>query len=116
MKFSTGIKIAGLVCFLSVLLPACSTETRQEASSEFEQFAAWVDQNAERAETATEEEWNEMQAEYTRRATELETGSADWDDKTKAEWEELKMRWNETEGKAEARFRDADAAVEGDTI
>jgi Skp family chaperone for outer membrane proteins len=116
MKFSTGIKTAALACFLSVLLSACSTETRQEASSEFEQFSTWVDQNAERAETATEEEWDEMQAEYTRRSTELETKSADWDDKTKAEWEELKMRWSETEGKAETRFRDADAAVEGDTL
>ncbi|MHC2993053.1 hypothetical protein OB13_16255 [Pontibacter sp. HJ8] len=116
MKFSTAIKIAGFFCFLGMLLPACSTETRQEAGSEFEQFATWVDQNAKRAETATEEEWNEMQAEYTRRSTELESKSADWDDKTKAEWEKLRTQWTETEGKAETRFRDADAAVEGDTI
>lgn len=111
MKFVTGLKRFGLGCLLTMLMLACTTETRQEATSEFEEFSDWVDENSLRAETATEEEWDEMQAEYTRRTTELEKRSADWDDKTKAEWEELKERWNETEGKAETRFRDADTGM-----
>ncbi|WP_018477236.1 hypothetical protein [Pontibacter roseus] len=115
MKFITGIKSFSLTCLLWVAMGACTTDTRQEANSDFEEFATWVEQNAERAETATEEEWNEMQAEYNRRATEIETSSADWDDKTKGEWEVLKERWSETEGKAETRFRDNAVEVEPDS-
>jgi len=109
MKFSTAIKTFGLVCLLSAFSLACSTETRQEANNDFQQFSAWVEENAKRAETATEEEWNEMDAEYQRRAAEVETRSKDWDDKTKVEWDTLRERWQETAGKAETRFRDAEA-------
>lgn len=97
-----------LACLLAAFMIACTSETRQGANREFEEFSAWVDENSQRAETATEEEWNEMQAEYNRRATEIEKRSADWDDRTKAEWEEVQTRWQETSGRAETRFRASD--------
>lgn len=108
MKFSIRIKTFTLACFLTCFLLACNNETRQKNNSGIEEFSEWVDEKAERAETATEEEWDEMQAEYALKTKELKIKRADWDDQSKAEWEELKQRWKETESKTEARFRAAE--------
>ena len=105
MKFYNNIKIWALLCLMAAFVMSCDGDTRQGANREFEEFSAWVDTTSQRAETATEEEWNEMQGEYNRRATELETRSADWDDRTKAEWEEVQARWQETTGRVQTRFR-----------
>lgn len=115
MKFYKNIKIMVLAWGMLCCVAACSTETRQGANRDFQEFADWVEENSLRAETATEEEWNEMDAEYNRRATELEKKSAEWDDKTKAEWDELNDRWYETEGKAETRFRDTEMEPAADS-
>lgn len=103
-----------LTCLMISFVMACNVETREGASRDFEEFTTWVDQQTERAETATEEEWNEIQAEYHRRSIEIQKRSADWDDKTKGEWEEIQERWNETEGKAEARFRASEEAMDAE--
>jgi Skp family chaperone for outer membrane proteins len=115
MKFYKSIKTLVLVWLMAAFVMACSSETRHSANREFDEFSAWVDSTSLRAETATEEEWNEMQAEYNRRATELEKRKADWDDKSKAEWEEVQTRWQETVGKAEARFRASEEDMDADT-
>jgi hypothetical protein len=114
MKFIKVIKSFALICLLASFVMACNTDTRQGASRDFEEFSTWVDENTERAETATEEEWNEMQAEYHRRSLQMEKRSGDWDDKTKGEWDALKERWYETEGKAETRFRANEVGMEVD--
>jgi hypothetical protein len=114
MKFSKNIKNLMLLWLMTGFVMACDGETRQGANREFEEFSAWVDTTSQRAETATEEEWNEMNAEYHRRATELETRSADWDDRTKAEWEEVQTRWQETTGRTETRFRATEVDMSGE--
>ncbi|WP_299703915.1 hypothetical protein [uncultured Pontibacter sp.] len=114
MKFSNNIKIWTLIWLTAGFVMACDVDTRQGASRDFEEFSAWVDTTSQRAETATEEEWNEMQTEYNRRATELETRSADWDEKTKGEWEEMQTRWQETVGRAETRFRASEVDMSGE--
>jgi hypothetical protein len=114
MKFSKDIKIWALICLLAAFVMGCDGDTRQGANREFEEFSAWVDENSQRADTATEEEWSELQAEYNRRATELETRSADWDDRTKAEWEEVQTRWQETTGRTETRFRASEVDMSGE--
>ncbi len=105
MKFIDNLKTYLLACLLAVLSIACNTETRQGANREFNEFTTWVEENSSRADTATEEEWNELQAEYNRRTMELEKRSNEWDDKTRAEWEEVQTRWQETTGRVETRFR-----------
>lgn len=114
MKFSKIIKIWTLIWLMAGFVMACDGETRQGANREFEEFSSWVDTTSQRAETATEEEWNEMNAEYNRRATELEARSADWDDKTKAEWEKVQTRWQETAGRTETRFRASEVDMSGE--
>jgi hypothetical protein len=114
MKFSKYIKTLMLIWLAAAFVMGCNVETRQGASRDFEEFSAWVDTTSQRAETATEEEWNEINAEYNRRATELETRSADWDDKTKAEWEEVQNRWQETTGRTETRFRASEVDMSGE--
>jgi hypothetical protein len=69
------------------------------------EFSDWVSRNASRAENATQEEWQEIKAEYNRREAELDTKSNTWDDKAKGEWRELKDSWKRTEEKAEARLK-----------
>lgn len=115
MKFYKSIKTLALIGLMVTFVMACTSETRHSANKEFEEFSTWVDTTSQRAETATEEEWNEMQAEYNRRATELEKRSADWDDKSKAEWEQVQARWQETVGKSETRFRATEVDIEADT-
>ncbi|WP_245868899.1 hypothetical protein [Pontibacter ramchanderi] len=106
------IKSCALACLLACLVMACTSETRHSANREVEEFSAWVDENSKRAETATEEEWNEMEAEYNYKATEIEKRSADWDDQTKAEWEKVRTQWQETVGRANTRFRATDEEPE----
>ncbi|WP_299985335.1 hypothetical protein [uncultured Pontibacter sp.] len=115
MKFNKNIKTWLLACLLAGFVMACSSETRHSANRDVEEFSAWVDENSTRAETATEEEWNEMEAEYNRRATEIEKRSADWDDQTKAEWEKVQTQWQETVGRSETRFRASEVEPEFDT-
>ncbi|MBD1397932.1 hypothetical protein H9Q13_12210 [Pontibacter sp. JH31] len=115
MKFYKSIKTLALVGLMAAFVMACSSDTRHSANKEFEEFSTWVDTTSKRAETATEEEWNEMQAEYNRRAKELEKRSADWDDKSKAEWEEVQTRWQETMGKTETRFRATEVELDPET-
>mgnify|MGYP003576383211 CR=1 FL=1 len=115
MKFIEHIKTCILVCLLAVSITACSSETRHSANNEVAEFSTWVEENSTRAETATEEEWNEMEAEYNRKATEVEKRSADWDDQTKAEWEKVQAQWQETVGRTGARFRAAEGEPEFDT-
>ena len=102
-------------CLLAGFVLACTSETRHSANREVEEFSTWVDENSRRAETATEEEWNEMEAEYNRKATEIEKRSADWDDQTKAEWEKVQAQWQETVGRSGTRFRATDVEPEFDT-
>lgn len=109
MKFINNLKTYLLACLLTALLLACNTQTRQGANREFQDFATWVEESTDRAETATEEEWNELQAEYNRRTAELEKNSNEWDDKTKAEWEGIQTSWQETTGRVETRFRASEA-------
>ncbi|MCP2042105.1 hypothetical protein [Pontibacter sp. HSC-36F09] len=116
MKFIKHIKTWILGCLLLVSVTACNSETRHSANREVEEFSTWVDENSRRAETATEEEWNEMEAEYNRKTTEIKKRSADWDDQTKAEWEKAQAQWQETIGRAGARFRVTDAEPEFDTV
>ncbi|GGG28725.1 hypothetical protein [Pontibacter amylolyticus] len=115
MKFIEHIKSWTLVCLLVTSVTACTSETRHSANNEVEEFSTWVDENSRRAETATEEEWNEMEAEYNRKATEVEKRSADWDDQTKAEWEKVQAKWQETVGRSGARFRATEGEMEFDT-
>lgn len=105
MKFINNLKTYLLACLLTAFLFACNTETRQGANREFEDFMTWVEENSNRADTASEEEWSELQAEYNRRAAEMEKRSNEWDDKNKAEWEEVQARWQETTGRVQTRFR-----------
>jgi hypothetical protein len=105
MKFINNLKTYLLICLLAAFVMACNTETRQGANREFEEFTAWMEENSSRADTATEEEWSELQAEYNRRATELEKRNTEWDDRQRAEWEETQARWQETVGRVETRFR-----------
>ena len=107
------------VVLMSISLLACKPDARQEADQDLKELKTWVDEHAVRAETATEEEWSEMKQEFDRRAHDLDAKSAAWDKEAQQEWEQLKMRWNETENKVEARLRNNDAAdttVAGDTI
>lgn len=103
-----------LIWPMMAFVMACDVDTRQGANREFEEFSAWVDENSQRADTATEEEWSELQAEYNRRATELETRRPDWDEKTRAEWEQVQTRWQETAGRAETRFRATEVDMSGE--
>ncbi|MFD2248114.1 hypothetical protein [Pontibacter ruber] len=117
MKIITNLKVTGLILLIGACITACEPDTRQEANRDVQELKAWVDQNSKRAETATQEEWNEMKEEYNQQTAELEKKSAEWDEDAKKEWEQLKTRWNETENKAEARLRnDEGAAFENDTI
>ncbi|WP_255594109.1 hypothetical protein [Pontibacter sp. HSC-14F20] len=109
------IKTWIMVCLLAGLVVACTSETRHSANREVEEFSTWIEENSKRAETATEEEWNEMEAAYNRKATEIEKRSADWDDQTKAEWEKAQVQWQETVGRAGTRFRASEAEPEFDT-
>ncbi|WP_076669824.1 hypothetical protein [Pontibacter indicus] len=115
MEFIKQIKTWMLACLLAGLTIACTSETRHSANREVEEFTTWVDENSTRAETATEEEWNEMEAEYNRKATEIEKRSSDWDDQTKAEWEKVQAQWQETAGRVGARFRATEGEPEFDT-
>ncbi|PVY41766.1 hypothetical protein [Pontibacter virosus] len=115
MKFIRHIKTWILVCLLAGSIAACSSETRHSANREVEEFSTWVEENSKRAETATEEEWNEMEAEYNRKATDIEKRSADWDDQTKAEWEKVQAQWQETVGRSGTRFRASEVEPEFDT-
>lgn len=115
---------------VSALTFACNTETRNETNREVEEvevemsetgvevereyddFAAWVDENSTRAENATEEEWRELKAEYKRREAELDAKSDTWDDDARRGWEDVKARWNRTENKVQERLGNIDVDVD----
>lgn len=109
---------------------ACNTETRtetnreveevdveaneagMEAEREYNDFAVWVDEQSNRADTYTEEEWRETKVEYNRREAELDAKSDTWDDDAKRGWEDVKARWNRTEDKVQKRLGDIDVDVD----
>lgn len=85
-----------------------SLDTSTEANQDIEEFETWVQEQSQRAETATREEWAEIRSEYQRRRAELEAESANWDQEARQEWEELKADWNKVENKARERLGNID--------
>ena len=130
MNIKSNLKTLGMALTVSAFTFACNSETRTETNSEIDEaqvemnetgveaereyndFAAWVEDQSSRAETATEEEWREMKAEYNRREAELDAKSDTWDDKAKGEWKEVKDSWKRTEDKVQKRIGDVDVDVD----
>ncbi|MHA6248944.1 hypothetical protein ACXYMU_13455 [Pontibacter sp. CAU 1760] len=122
MKVTSKFKTIGMALALGAFTVACSQETvedtnnavdeaqvemseeNMEANNNLREFDAWVDNNANRAETMTEEEFREARTEYRRREAEFERESATWDDETKREWEEMKRSWNDLENSVQRRL------------
>jgi hypothetical protein len=130
MNIKSNLKIMGMALTVSAFTFACNTETRNETNREIDEaqvemnetgrevdreyndFSVWVDEQSNRAETATEAEWRETKAEYNRREAELDAKSDTWDDDTRRGWEDVKARWNRTENKAQERFGKIDVDVD----
>ncbi|WP_347158277.1 hypothetical protein [Pontibacter chitinilyticus] len=131
MKTVTRFKTIGIALTLGLFTVACNQEARQDtneaiddaqvettdavadadANTNLEDFSNWVHTNTEKAETATADEWRDIDAEYNRREAELDVNSDTWDEKTKQEWQELKDDWKETKAKADKRL-DVDVDVD----
>ncbi|WP_114781374.1 hypothetical protein [Botryobacter ruber] len=123
MEILAKLKTVTYALMIGVFMFACSQETREETNAEIDEmqteatdaavetdreyndFEVWVNENEAKAETATEQEWAELNAEYDRREAELEARSSTWDEETKREWNELKGRWERTENKVQERLR-----------
>ena len=118
MKFIHNIKIWVPALFCTLLF-ACDPNTTQEASRDFSDFNNWVSQNAERAPMLTDEEWNDLNAEYETRAAELEAESGKWDDQTRQQWQEIKDKWAAAERQvqeSDQRVQPVDADLDMDTV
>lgn len=125
MKFTKGITFFGLTLLLAALMLSCESRepttdsaattadapTARNGNREFREFADWVQQRSNQADTATEEEWHDMKREFNERSMALEGKTAEWSEETRQEWEQLKADWRETEGKADARLRDDTTTV-----
>lgn len=118
MKFIANIKIWAMVLVCTILF-ACDPNTKQEASRDFSDFNNWVNQNAERAGMLTNEEWEDLDAEYKNRVAELEAESENWDDNTRQQWMELKATWAEAKQQvkqSDTRVQAVDTDLDMDTV
>lgn len=135
MEISSTIKSIGVAFAVGAFMFACTQETQNETNAELneaqtemgaatdeaqaemneagdelneagDEMAIWTDENETRAETATEEEWEQMKADYKKREAEVEAKSADWDEDQRSRWQKVKDRYKKTEDKVQARFRD----------
>ena len=93
MKFNK-IFTYSLLPLLSLQLFACNgPDTTHNTTTELIEFSEWVNENAVQSETISEENWNDLNAEFERRAATMESSIDEWDEKDRQLWQELESTW-----------------------
>ncbi|MCC9166797.1 hypothetical protein [Pontibacter harenae] len=78
-------------------------ETGRTAEERLESFRSWLNNKADRTDTAIREEWPEIREEFRRRNAELESNVDSLSAKSKEEYKQLKQRYARWEERQERR-------------
>lgn len=104
MKFKK-ILTYSLPLLISLQLFACNgPDTTHNTTTELIEFSEWVNKNAAQSETISEESWNDLNAEFERRAATLESSIDEWDETDRQLWLELENKWAVAKQNVSQRF------------
>lgn len=97
MKLKSHITFLVTIMLSLAVMSSCTTTREQEVEDELAEFRTWVSRTTSNIANATEEDWKQAKQDFSMRTQELDQKQDNFTDEVKAEYKDLKQRFNDSD-------------------